>query len=152
LKDIKKSLEGHIVLDCDAELIYTVFKQAKEVNLLDDYHSFIITSLVSIVNAIRHRTDRPTKFLITLFFSPPIQGRAHSRLQRRRAKYTYKHNDRAADRSVEPGRGEHREGFELRTATNELEHSSVASPQADRQCDFDIRRGERVRQSARGTR
>ncbi|XP_025421256.1 glutamate receptor ionotropic, kainate 2-like isoform X2 [Sipha flava] len=45
LKDIKKSLEGHIVLDCDAELIYTVFKQAKEVNLLDDYHSFIITSL-----------------------------------------------------------------------------------------------------------
>jgi len=46
LKDIKKSLEGHIVLDCDADLILTVFKQAKEVNLLDDYHSFIITSLV----------------------------------------------------------------------------------------------------------
>jgi len=46
LKDIKKSLEGHIVLDCDADLISTVFKQAKEVNLLDDYHSFIITSLV----------------------------------------------------------------------------------------------------------
>ncbi|XP_022163767.1 glutamate receptor ionotropic, kainate 2-like [Myzus persicae] len=45
LKDIKKSLEGHIVLDCDADLILTVFKQAKEVNLLDDYHSFIITSL-----------------------------------------------------------------------------------------------------------
>lgn len=48
LKDIRKSLEGHIVLDCDADLILTVFKQAKEVNLLDDYHSFIITSLVRI--------------------------------------------------------------------------------------------------------
>jgi hypothetical protein len=48
LKDIKKSLEGHIVLDCDADLLLTVFKQAKEVNLLDDYHSFIITSLVRI--------------------------------------------------------------------------------------------------------
>ncbi|XP_050427756.1 glutamate receptor ionotropic, kainate 2-like isoform X3 [Adelges cooleyi] len=45
LKDIKKSLEGHIVLDCDTDLILPVLKQAKEVNLLDDYHSFIITSL-----------------------------------------------------------------------------------------------------------
>lgn len=48
LKSIKKSLEGHIVLDCDADLIPIVFKQAKEVNLLDDYRSFIITSLVRI--------------------------------------------------------------------------------------------------------
>lgn len=48
LKGIKKSLEGHIVLDCDVELIPTVLKQAKEVNLLDDYHHFIITTLVRI--------------------------------------------------------------------------------------------------------
>ncbi|XP_050427758.1 glutamate receptor ionotropic, kainate 2-like [Adelges cooleyi] len=45
LKDIKKSLEGHIVLDCDTDVILKVLKQAEEVNLLDEYHSFIITSL-----------------------------------------------------------------------------------------------------------
>jgi len=47
LKEVKKSLESHIVLDCDTDIILTVLEQAEDVGLLDDYHSFIITSLVS---------------------------------------------------------------------------------------------------------
>lgn len=47
LKEVKKSLESHIVLDCDTNIILTVLEQAEDVGLMDDYHSFIITSLVS---------------------------------------------------------------------------------------------------------
>jgi len=47
LKEVKKSLESHIVLDCDTDVILTVLSQAEDVGLMDDYHSFIITSLVS---------------------------------------------------------------------------------------------------------
>lgn len=46
LKEVKKSLESHIVLDCDTNIILTVLDQAEDVGLMDDYHSFIITSLV----------------------------------------------------------------------------------------------------------
>lgn len=74
LKDIKKSLEGHIVLDCDVDLLIPILKQAKEVNLLDDYHSFIITSLVSInrVHALNGFVTGVGGFLIA--------GRTHDRL------------------------------------------------------------------------
>lgn len=47
LKEVKKSLESHIVLDCDKDVILTVLEQAEDVGLMDDYHSFIITSLVN---------------------------------------------------------------------------------------------------------
>lgn len=47
LKKVKISLESHIVLDCDTDIILTVLSQAEDVGLMDDYHSFIITSLVS---------------------------------------------------------------------------------------------------------
>jgi len=47
LKEVKKSLESHIVLDCDTNIILSVLEQAEDVGLMDDYHSFIITSLVS---------------------------------------------------------------------------------------------------------
>lgn len=57
LKEVKKSLESHIVLDCDTDIILTVLDQAEDVGLMDDYHSFIITSLVSKKN---------TSFLIML--------------------------------------------------------------------------------------
>lgn len=46
LKKVKSSLENHIVLDCDTDIILTLLNQAEDVGLLDDYHSFIITSLV----------------------------------------------------------------------------------------------------------
>lgn len=49
LKEVKKSLESHIVLDCDTDVILTVLEQAEDVGLLDDYHSFIITSLVNLI-------------------------------------------------------------------------------------------------------
>lgn len=46
LKEVKKSLESHIILDCDTDIILSVLDQADDVGLIDDYHSFILTSLV----------------------------------------------------------------------------------------------------------
>lgn len=48
LKQIKNSAESHIVLDCSTERIYDVLKQAQQIGMMSDYHSYLITSLVSI--------------------------------------------------------------------------------------------------------
>lgn len=45
LKQIKNSAEAHIVLDCTTEKIYEVMKQAQQIGMMSDYHSFLITSL-----------------------------------------------------------------------------------------------------------
>ncbi|RZF39362.1 hypothetical protein LSTR_LSTR000883 [Laodelphax striatellus] len=45
LKQIKVSTETHIVLDCAAEKILSILRQAREVGMLGDYHSYIVTSL-----------------------------------------------------------------------------------------------------------
>ncbi|XP_032457761.1 glutamate receptor ionotropic, kainate 2 isoform X2 [Nasonia vitripennis] len=45
LKQIKNSAESHIVLDCSIDKIYTVLKQAQEIGMMTDYHSYFITSL-----------------------------------------------------------------------------------------------------------
>lgn len=45
LKQIKNSAEAHIVLDCTTEKIYDVMKQAQQIGMMSDYHSFLITSL-----------------------------------------------------------------------------------------------------------
>jgi Receptor family ligand binding region. len=47
LKQIKNSAESHIVLDCSTERIYEVLKQAQQIGMMSDYHSYLITSLVS---------------------------------------------------------------------------------------------------------
>lgn len=47
LKQIKNSAESHIVLDCSTEKIYNVLKQAQQIGMMSDYHSYLITSLVS---------------------------------------------------------------------------------------------------------
>lgn len=80
-----------------------------------------------------------------------VQGCAHGRLQRRRAKHTYEYNNRTVNRPGQSARGKHRERFKLCAATNEFKHSTFASLQIDRQCHFDIRRGERVRQGVGGS-
>lgn len=49
LKQIKSSAESHIVLDCSTERIYDVLKQAQQIGMMTDYHSYLITSLVSVV-------------------------------------------------------------------------------------------------------
>lgn len=46
LKQIKNSAESHIVLDCSTERIYDVLKQAQQIGMMSDYHSYLITSLV----------------------------------------------------------------------------------------------------------
>lgn len=46
-KEIKASGENHIVLDCKADKILDILRQARSVEMMGDYHSFIITSLVS---------------------------------------------------------------------------------------------------------
>ncbi|PNF30869.1 Glutamate receptor ionotropic, kainate 2 [Cryptotermes secundus] len=45
LKQIKNSAESHIVLDCNTERIYDVLKQAQQIGMMSDYHSYLITSL-----------------------------------------------------------------------------------------------------------
>lgn len=47
LKQIKNSAESHIVLDCSTQRIYDVLKQAQQIGMMSDYHSYLITSLVS---------------------------------------------------------------------------------------------------------
>ena len=47
LKDIKRSGETHIVLDCRTLSIPDVLKQAQQVGIMTTYHSYFITSLVS---------------------------------------------------------------------------------------------------------
>lgn len=47
LKQIKNSAEKHIVLDCTTDKIYQVLKQAQQIGMMTDYHSYLITSLVS---------------------------------------------------------------------------------------------------------
>ena len=45
LKEIKKSEETHIVLDCDFERIPGILHQANEIELLTDYHNYLVTTL-----------------------------------------------------------------------------------------------------------
>lgn len=45
LKEIKKSEETRIVLDCDYDKIEMILQQANEIELLTDYHNYLITSL-----------------------------------------------------------------------------------------------------------
>ena len=45
LKEIKKSEETRIVLDCDFSKIETILQQANEIELMTDYHNYLITSL-----------------------------------------------------------------------------------------------------------
>ena len=45
LKEIKKSEETRIVLDCDFTKIEMILQQANEIELLTDYHNYLITSL-----------------------------------------------------------------------------------------------------------
>ncbi|XP_018331081.1 glutamate receptor ionotropic, kainate 2 isoform X2 [Agrilus planipennis] len=45
LKQIKNTAESHIVLDCTTEKIYDVLKQAQQIGMMSDYHSYLITSL-----------------------------------------------------------------------------------------------------------
>ncbi|KAJ8910748.1 hypothetical protein NQ315_017205, partial [Exocentrus adspersus] len=45
LKQIKNSAESHIVLDCSTQRIYDVLKQAQQIGMMSDYHSYLITSL-----------------------------------------------------------------------------------------------------------
>lgn len=45
LKQIKASGESRIVLDCTTEKIHEVLKQAQQIGMMSDYHSYLITSL-----------------------------------------------------------------------------------------------------------
>jgi len=45
LKELKKSGETKIVLDCEFEKIQNILKQAKEIELTSDYHAYIFTNL-----------------------------------------------------------------------------------------------------------
>ena len=46
LKEIKKSEETRIVLDCDFDKIELILAQANEIELLTDYHNYLITRCI----------------------------------------------------------------------------------------------------------
>ena len=48
LKEIKKSQETRIVIDCDFEKIDRILLQAQEIGLVDEYHAYLITNLGSV--------------------------------------------------------------------------------------------------------
>nr|CAD7259373.1 unnamed protein product [Timema shepardi] len=45
LKEIHESSETHIVLDCDTDHLVSILRQAREVNMMGDYESYLLTSL-----------------------------------------------------------------------------------------------------------
>lgn len=47
LKEVNASSEFHILLDCTVERVLQFLRQAREVRMMSDYHSYFITSLVS---------------------------------------------------------------------------------------------------------
>ena len=48
LKEIRKSQENKIVIDVQQDRIYDVLKQAAQIGLMREYHSYFLTSLVSV--------------------------------------------------------------------------------------------------------
>lgn len=46
LKEVQISGESHIILQCKPEKVLSVLRQAKEVKMMEDYQSYIITDLV----------------------------------------------------------------------------------------------------------
>ena len=46
-KEVKKSTETRIILDCAFDKIESVLRQADEIGMITDYHAYMITSLVS---------------------------------------------------------------------------------------------------------
>lgn len=71
LKEIVASGSLQIILDCDTDHIIPILLQAKEVQLFEDYHTYILTSLVK---------TNLNKCLNNLFFS--VSGRPHAEFQR----------------------------------------------------------------------
>ena len=45
LREVKKSGEIHIVLDCEVEQVITVLREAKAVGMMTAYHNYLITNL-----------------------------------------------------------------------------------------------------------
>ncbi|XP_014247084.1 glutamate receptor ionotropic, kainate 2-like isoform X2 [Cimex lectularius] len=45
LKEIEQSTETHIILDCSTDKIIDILEQAKQVNMMGDYHSYVLTAL-----------------------------------------------------------------------------------------------------------
>ena len=45
LKELKKSGETRIVLDCDFEKVQDILRQADEIGLVNDYYAYLITNL-----------------------------------------------------------------------------------------------------------
>ena len=50
LKEIKKSGETRIVLDCDFDKVQDILRQADEIGLINDYHAYIITNLGNVLS------------------------------------------------------------------------------------------------------
>ena len=47
LKEVNATNEYHILLDCATDRVLEVLRQAREMRMMSDYHSYFVTSLVS---------------------------------------------------------------------------------------------------------
>lgn len=45
LKDIKNAGEVHVILDCSADKVLDILRQARTLDMLNEYQSYVITSL-----------------------------------------------------------------------------------------------------------
>lgn len=45
LKDIKNAKEVHVILDCSPDKVLEILRQAKTLDMLNEYQSYVITSL-----------------------------------------------------------------------------------------------------------
>jgi hypothetical protein len=48
LKEVNATNENKILLDCATDSVLQVLRQADELKMMSDYHSYFITSLVSV--------------------------------------------------------------------------------------------------------
>lgn len=46
LRDVKKSVEQNVILDCDIKILLEVLTQAQQVGLVADKYNFIVCNLV----------------------------------------------------------------------------------------------------------
>ena len=76
LREVKKSGEIHIVLDCEAEQVITVLREAKAVGMMTAYHNYLITNLdlhLADLEQFKYSGTNITAFRLVDPFRPRVQ-------------------------------------------------------------------------------
>ena len=76
LREVKKSGEIHIVLDCEVEQVITVLREAKAVGMMTAYHNYLITNLdlhLADLEQFKYSGTNITAFRLVDPFRPKVQ-------------------------------------------------------------------------------